>query len=175
MSTYTNRLQGTEQLTRWRTVFALFRLRSWVISVVGAGATLVLIAIPTSIIDNPFFVRMLPVRPQDYVIWVMTGLLAGLIIGTYTLGEGSWSGGKVVSGGLLSFLAVGCPICNKLVLLLLGTSGALTYFAPFQIYLGIASLALMGWALHLRVQAISRGCAVIPEQTVAPGANTSEH
>lgn len=175
MSTYINRLQETEQLAHWRTVFALFRLRSWAISAIGAVATLVLIAIPTSIIDNPFFTRMTPVRPQDYIIWITTGLLAGLIIGTYTLGADGRSGGKAVSGGFLSFLAVGCPICNKLVLLLLGTSGALTYFAPFQIYLGIASLALMGWALHLRVQAISRGCAVIPKQTVAPDANTSEH
>ncbi len=177
MNTSISQLQGTgaEQLARWRTVLALFRLRSWVIGAIGAAVTLVLIAIPTVIIDNPFFVRMTPVRPQDYIIWITTGLLAGLVIGSYTLGAGSRSGDKVVSGGFLSFLAVGCPICNKLVLLLLGTSGALTYFAPFQIYLGIASLALLGWALHLRVQAISRGCAVVPEQAAAPDANTSEH
>jgi len=124
----------------------------------------VLIAIPTSIIDNPFFIRMTPVRPQDYIIWIMTGLLAGLVIGTYTMGTGGRSEGKAVSGGFLSFLAVGCPVCNKLVLLLLGTSGALTYFAPAQLYIGIASLALLGWALHLRVQAISRSCPVIPQQ-----------
>ncbi len=166
MSTYIGRLQGTgmEQLARWRTVFALFRLRSWVIAVVGAAATMVLIGIPTVIIDNPFFIRMTPVRPQDYIIWIMTGLLAGLIVGTYTLGRGNQSGGKAASGGFLSFLAVGCPVCNKLVLLLLGTSGALNYFAPAQLYIGIASLALLGWVLHLRVQAISRGCSVIPQQ-----------
>ncbi len=168
MSAYIERLQGREQLTRWRAVLALFRLRSWVIGALGAAATLVLIGIPTVIIDNPFFVRMTPVRPQDYIIWITTGLLAGLLIGSFTLGMGSRSGGKAVSGGFLSFLAVGCPICNKLVLLLLGTSGALTYFAPLQLYLGIASLALLGWALHLRVQAISRGCAVIPEQAETP-------
>ena len=166
MSTSIGRLQetGTEQLARWRAVFALFRLRTWVIATVGAIATMVLIGIPTVIFDNPFFIRMTPVRPQDYIIWIITGLLAGLIIGTYTLGRGNQSGGKVASGGFLSFLAVGCPICNKLVLLLLGTSGALNYFAPAQLYIGIASLALLGWALHVRVQAISRGCAVIPEQ-----------
>ncbi len=172
MSTNISSLQetGTEQVTRWRTVLALFSLRSWVISAIGAVAILVLIAIPTSIIDNPFFIRMLPVRPQDYVIWITTGLLAGLIFGTYTLGTGNQSGGKVVSGGLLSLLAVGCPICNKLILLLIGTSGALTYFAPLQLYLGIASLALLGWALHLRIKTISAGCAINQEKGGTPPA-----
>ena len=136
MSTYIGRFQGagTGQLARWRAVFSLFNLRSWIIAIIGVGVILVLIGIPTVIFDNPFFTRMTPVRPQDYVIWIITGLLAGLIIGTYTLGTGGRSEGKVISGGFLSFLAVGCPICNKLVLLLLGTSGALTYFAPFQLY-----------------------------------------
>jgi hypothetical protein len=166
MNTSIDRLRGTgwEQVARWRFVLGLFRLHSWAIAVAGAVATLVVIGIPTAIVDNPFFSRMMPVRPQDYIIWIMTGLLVGLIIGTYTLGQVNRSGGKVASGGFLSFLAVGCPICNKLILLLLGTSGALTYFAPAQLYLGIASLALLAWALHLRVQAIGRGCSFIAEQ-----------
>lgn len=170
MTTNIGGFQGTgaEQIARWRAVFTLFRLRSWLVAVLTALVTLVLIAIPTSIIDNPFFVRMTPVRPQDYIIWILTGLMAGLIVGTYTLGMGARSEGKVVSGGFLSFLAVGCPICNKLVLMLLGTSGALNYFAPVQLYLGIASLALLGWALHLRVQAISRSCSIITTQAEAP-------
>ena len=44
-------------------------------------------------------------------------------------------------GGALTFFAVGCPVCNKLVVLALGFSGALTYFAPLQPALGIAALA----------------------------------
>ena len=145
-------------LARWRSVFQLFGLRSWFTAATGAIVTLVIIGIPTAIIDNPFFARMTPVRAQDYVIWVATGLLTGLIVGTYTLSTKTRSSGKVISGGVLSLLAVGCPICNKLVLLLLGTSGALTYFAPVQLYIGMASLALLGWALYLRVQAINRSC-----------------
>ncbi len=33
-------------------------------------------------------------------------------------------------GGLLSALAIGCPVCNKAVVLLLGSAGALTVWAP---------------------------------------------
>lgn len=159
----------TEQLARWQTVFRLFRLRSWFVAAVAGLVTLALIGIPTSIISNPFFTRMLPVRPQDYVIWMMTGILAGLIAGTYALPAGGRSEVKVASGGFLSFVAVGCPICNKLVLSFLGTSGALAYFAPAQIFIGIASIALLGWALHRRVQAINRTYCAISEQTDALG------
>ncbi len=170
MTTSTSRLQrtGTEQLARWRAVLGLFRVRSWLVAAAAGLITLVLIGIPTVIIENPFFSRMLPVRAQDYVIWIMTGILAGLIAGTYALPVGGRSAGKVASGGLLSFLAVGCPICNKLILVLLGTSGALTYFAPAQLFIGIASIALLAWALHMRVQAVNRACCSIPDQMDAP-------
>jgi len=160
--------------SQWRPVFQLFGLRGWLVATIGGMITLVLIGIPTAIFDNPFFVRMTPVRTQDYIIWVATGLLTGLIAGTFTLSAKSSASGKAISGGFLSFLAVGCPICNKLVLLLLGTSGALTYFAPAQLYIGIASLALLGWALHLRVQAINLSCCATPQQAEAPKTNTKE-
>ncbi|MBI4303248.1 MAG: hypothetical protein HY665_02770 [Chloroflexi bacterium] len=160
--------------SRWRSVFQLFGLRGWLVAVVGTIVTLVIIGIPTAIIDNPFFFRQTPVRTQDYLIWVATGLLTGIIAGTFTLSAKSSASGKAVSGGFLSFLAVGCPICNKLVLLLLGTSGALTYFAPAQLYIGIASLALLVWALHLRMQAIYDSCCTIPQQVEAPKTNTKE-
>lgn len=160
--------------SRWLAVFHLFSLRSWLVAAIGGIATLVLTGIPTAILDNPYFVRMTPVRTQDYFVWVATALLMGLIAGTYTLPAKADGSGKAVSGGFLSFLAVGCPICNKLVLLLLGTSGALTYFGPAQLYIGIASVALLGWALHLRVQAINRSCCGASQQLEATLGNTRE-
>jgi hypothetical protein len=52
-------------------------------------------------------------------------------------------------------LAVGCPTCNKFVVLLLDTTGALTFFAPLQLYIGIASVLLLGWTLLLRARALA--------------------
>lgn len=148
-------------------VFRLFSLKSWLVAAAGGIVTLLVIGMPTAIIDNPFFFRQTPVRMQDYVIWVATGLLTGLVAGTFTLSAKAKASGKAVSGGFLSFLAVGCPICNKLIVLLLGVSGALTYFAPAQLYIGITSLALLVWALHLRVQAIYGSCCAVPQQVEA--------
>lgn len=137
-----------------------FRARSWLASLAGAAMGLLAIGIPTSIIGNPLFSRMTPVRPQDYAIWAASGLLIGLTAGTLALPFRSEAGrGGLLGGGILGYLAVGCPVCNKLVLLLLGTSGALTYFAPLQLYLGLASVGLLGWGLMLRARALVGACA----------------
>ncbi|MBI2850561.1 MAG: hypothetical protein HYX80_05900 [Chloroflexi bacterium] len=154
-------------VTQWKSVFRLFGVRGWVVAALGGAATLALIGMTTAIIDNPFFTRSTLVSPQDYTIWLLTGLLAGLIAGTFTLTAKAHAGGRAVSGGFLSFLAVSCPVCNKLVLALLGTSGALAFFAPLQIYIGIASLALLAWSLHLRVRAINRNCCSVPREMEA--------
>lgn len=142
-----------------------FGLRGWLLALVGAASTLFLIGVPTAIIDNPWFIRMTPTRTQDYAIWIATALLAGLVVGTFARSPARGGEGKVLSGGLLSFLAVGCAVCNKLVVLLLGVSGALTFFAPVQIYLGLASLALLAWSFRLRARAIAGSCP-IPEVAV---------
>lgn len=59
----------------------------------------------------------------------------------------------------LSFFAVGCPVCNKIVLLLLGTSGAMTWFAPLQPLLAVAAVAGLAWALRTRLAGL-RSCPV---------------
>ena len=139
----------------------LFGWRGWAVAAVAALVALVLTGIPTAIIDNPLFVRMTPVRPQDYMIWAATAVLIGLIAGTFVPRMRAGGGeGKTISGGFLSTLAVGCPICNKVVVLLLGMSGALTFFAPAQLYIGIASLLLLGWTLRLRARALRGICSV---------------
>lgn len=144
----------------WRTGFGLFGLRGWIVAAIAAVLVVLVLGIPTDMIPNPFFVRMIPVRPQDYFVWFVTALLMGLVGGTFTVGRVKGSAGKTWAGGLLSFLATGCPVCNKLVVLLLGVSGALTYFAPLQLYIGIASIALLVWTLHLRLSALGLSSCV---------------
>ena len=119
------------------------------------GATFVLIGVPTALIPNPWFMRMLPARPLDWVFLALTTLLAAALGTTYALPAACPLGeGKLTAGGILSFLAIGCPICNKVALLALGASGALTYFAPIQPFLGVAALGCLGWALATRLRAI---------------------
>lgn len=87
--------------------------------------------------------------------WITSSLLLGLVIGTFAISSVKGSGGKAIGSGFVTFLAVGCPICNKLVLVILGVSGALAFFDPVQIYLGIGSVLLLVWTLLLRAKSVT--------------------
>ena len=149
-----------------RSLTTLIAPRGYLVGLAAAALTTLAIGAPTAVIPNPFFTRMTPTRPQDYLFLALTALLVGLVAATYVTprrplvadlppgGEG-----RLTAGGLLSFLAVGCPVCNKLVVLALGTSGALRYFEPVQPLLGLASLALLGATALLRLRLLHRGCA----------------
>lgn len=138
---------------------SVFDRRAWLFAMAGFFATLPVLGIPTAIIDNPLFSRMTPTRTQDYLIWAATALLVGLIAGTFAASRGSTQKG-LLSGGLLSFLSIGCPICNKLVVALIGLSGALTFFAPLQLYLGLIAVGLLAWTLWIRMQSLAGNCPV---------------
>ena len=137
-----------------------FGVRGWLAATIGAVGAFVALGVPSAIIDNPYFIRMIPVRTQDYVIWLMASMLLGLVLGTFTISSMKGNSGKAFGSGILSLLAVGCPICNKVVVLFLGISGALAFFEPLQLYLGIGSVALLIWTLLLRARSLCGACAV---------------
>jgi hypothetical protein len=136
--------------------------RRWGAAVVGALAVALAIGLPTEMIPNPLFSRMTPVLWWNYPVWLATAVLSGLLIATYVREGGSGHerpsrrGGI---GGVLAFFAVGCPVCNKLVVVALGTSGAMSWFAPVQPLLALGALVLLGIALRGRLRG-QQACAV---------------
>ena len=129
---------------------------------VWAGITALLIGLPTDLISNPWFDRMMVAQTHDYVFLALTALMAGLLGATYAFPAACPRyGGRFAAGGILSFLAVGCPICNQLVVLALGTTGAMAWFAPLQPLLAIAAIGLMAAALFLRVRALRPPAPVV--------------
>lgn len=140
--------------------------RYLLLSLLAAAAVGLFLAIPTAIIANRFFTRMTPVEPEQYLFWVLTSLLSGALLATYLLPElRRGLTGPTAGAGLLGVFAVGCPICNKLVVALLGTSGALSYFAPIQPLLGLAAVALTSWALWVRFRALRNPSCPLPGAT----------
>jgi hypothetical protein len=122
----------------------------------------VLIAVPTRLVPNDLFRRMTPTRPLDYAFWVLGAGLTGAVLGLRRR-AGSRREATAVAGGLGTALAVGCPVCNKVVVALIGAGGATNLFAPLQPVLGTASIALLVWALRSQLRAMSaRACAVPP-------------
>jgi predicted membrane protein len=127
------------------------------------------LGIPTDVVPNPWFVRMTPPGFSNYFFWVTSSVLVGALAATYVLPR---LGKETVvytgaGSGILGSLAVGCPICNKLVVALLGVSGALNYFAPIQPVLGAAGLALASVALAVRLRGARRACAIEPKAATA--------
>jgi hypothetical protein len=117
---------------------------------------LVLSGVPADLVDTPLFLRMTPAEWWNYALWVAGAILVGLLAATYAAAParhvpGASHGGKVFGGGLLSVFAVGCPACNKLVVLALGAGGALTYFGTVQPVLGLLSVGLLLYALRARL------------------------
>lgn len=146
------------------TALRTWSARRWWVAL-GAGlATMLLVALPTAIIPNPVFGRAIEVTWWSYPVVVLTGVLGGLLLATYIkqpspYAQDAESGPDAdrpltwgAVGGVVSFFAVGCPVCNKIVLIALGTSGAITWFAPIQPILAVASIVLMGWALRARLR-----------------------
>jgi hypothetical protein len=139
---------------------ALWPARRWIAAVAAALVFAVVAGVPTDVLPNPIFDRVVPVQWWNYPILAATALLGGLVVATYVRSPVESAGlTKVTGSGLLSAIAIGCPVCNKLVVLLLGTSGALTIWAPLQPILGLVSLGLLGWALRTRLAA-ERACPV---------------
>jgi hypothetical protein len=131
-------------------------LRQWAVAVVGFTATVLVIGIPTGVVPTDFYTRMTPVQWWNYPALGLTALLEGLLLATYVapVRPVAKEGKKAFAGGLFSLFAVGCPVCNKLVVLAIGFGGALSYFAPVQPVLAIASLVLLGEALRRRLRAL---------------------
>ena len=136
-----------------------FSRRQWHVAGAGALATALLIGLPTDVVPNPFYRRMTAILWWDYPVWAVTALLAGLVLATYVRRVPvDSSAGATFGGGILSFFAVGCPICNKVVVAALGVSGALNIFAPLQPLIGAASVALLGATLAWRLRDRARRC-----------------
>lgn len=138
--------------------------RFWLASVGASLAALVVLGLLAGIIANPLVVRIVPTRPSDIAIWLASSPLIGMTIATYLAAphrsdHASDGQLRLGLGSLASYFAIACPVCNKIVLLALGTSGALTVFAPIQPLIGLLSLALLAATLVYRLRQISRGCA----------------
>ena len=136
----------------------LWTTRHTLVAVGGAAATALLVGVPTDVVPNPVFGRAVSVTWWSYPTLAAVSVLSGLLLATYVrtgpvaaLPEDR-PARRGLASGALSLFAVGCPVCNKLVLLALGSSGAMTWFAPAQPLLAALSIVGLAWALRARWQ-----------------------
>jgi hypothetical protein len=147
--------------------------RRWSVSAAAAVVTALVVAVPTAMLPTPVFGREIPTMWWAWPTLALTAVLGGMLVATYVREPGTpapASDGldrRGTVGGLLSFFAVGCPVCNKVALVALGYTGALQWFAPVQPVLAVAGVVLLGWALRTRLRG-QLSCAVAPVDDRAP-------
>ncbi len=135
----------------------------WVVAALAGGMAGLAIGVPTGVVRTSLYTRMTPVTWWDYPVWALSAVLVGLTAATYVrVGAAPHTGPdpsrRTMGATLLATFAIGCPICNKLVVALIGVSGALSYWAPLQPILGVLSVGVLAAGLAVRL----RGAAVCP-------------
>lgn len=160
-------------MSRLKLVPAAFRLwdrRRWLVAIGTAVGTAVLLGLATVLIPNPVFRRDIAPLAWNYPVWIITAVLSGLLFATYVKDRGApaeVSGEKSalgLTGAFLAWFAVGCPVCNKIALIALGYTGALTYFAPWQPVLAVVAILALSVALVYRLAGMV-ACPVPPAKT----------
>ena len=139
-------------------------MRTLLVGALAALGTTLLIGIPTDVVPNPWFGREIGVRAVDIVVLVALSGLTGALAATYTVAGTSGAGAPRagMGSGILGWFAVGCPVCNKLVVAVLGASGAAGSFASLQPLLGAVAVGLAAVALTVRLRVIRRGTCPLP-------------
>lgn len=132
MSTISLAATGVSNLAR-------LTMREYIVSLVIAAAAFVALGTETALWPNPLFVRMTPTTGFETTILTAQSVLLGLYV---AMRRPACAAASATTGGVLGFLGIACPVCNKILLFLFGSDLLLTYFEPIRLYVGLAGLAL---------------------------------
>ena len=103
--------------------------------------------------ENPLFVRMTPAGGLEIAALAALSLLLGVYVAVRRPACSLKTAGL---GGVLGFVGVACPVCNKLLVLLVGGELLLTYFEPVRVYVALAGVIVMAAAVGREWLAIRR-------------------
>lgn len=142
-------------MNKYLIILRTWSFRRWSAVIISTIVTGLVISIPTAVLANPIFGREIVVTSWSVPVVLITSLLSGMLFGTYVKNDSANVEDTSIkigtAGAFISFLAVGCPVCNKIVLIALGYSGAIKYFAPVQPFLAFAGVAILFYALIKRL------------------------
>lgn len=108
--------------------------------------------------DNPFFMRMTPVGGWEIVL---LGAMSALFGAYVAIRRPACSMKGAGAGGILGFLGVACPVCNKVLLMIFGGELLLAWFEPVRIYVAAAGVLLVGWMTLREWRAVRRQDGVV--------------
>lgn len=124
-----------------------------------AVVSFVLLGTVAALWDNPLFLRMTPAGGWEIA---MLGAMSA-ISGAYVAIRRPFCSAKGAgAGGILTFLGVACPVCNKVLLIIFGGELLMTYYEPVRIYVAAAGALLIGWLTLREYLLVRRQSEAIP-------------
>lgn len=113
----------------------------------------VFLGTPTALVPNPFihYTRMTPITWLDYFFLSTTSALLSINL-IFFLGKKTKKEGAMLGGGFLGFLAFACPICNMLLVSLVGATFVLAFIEPLRPFFGAASIIILLATLYFQLK-----------------------
>lgn len=142
------------------------QIKLWPYIVIGSVAAIIaffLFGIPTAVIPNSYFFRMSPVTIFDYVFLPVNSILLGTFIallfyqGNYkrlTKLKNTKTESAATGAAFVNVLALGCPICNVVLVSLFSTTALMTYFEPLRPALAVLTAGILGTAIYFKAKSI---------------------
>lgn len=128
-----------------------------------AGAMFAALGTISALWSNPIFIRMTPAGWTEIAALAATAILSGVYV---AVRRPACSVRLAGSGGVLGFLGVACPTCNKILMLAFGGPVLMAYFEPVRIYVALAGALMLAVAVAREIRAPSPGG---PGESVASG------
>lgn len=113
-----------------------------------AAAMFVVLGTFAALWSNPFFTRMTPAGGLEIALLFLQSVLAGVYMALPRSPCGKRTAG---TGAIIGFLGIACPVCNKLLVLIVGSALLLEYFEPMRLYVALGGAALLGLAVWLKL------------------------
>ena len=114
----------------------------------AAVAMFVVLGTLAALWANPFFMRMTPAGGFEIALLLLQSVLAGVYVGLPQSPCGKRTAG---TGAIIGFLGIACPVCNKVLVLLIGSALLLEYFEPVRLYVALGGAALLAVGVWLKM------------------------
>lgn len=112
----------------------------WAKGLAAALVSFALLGTVSALWDNPFFMRMTAAGGWEIGLLAMLSALTGIYVAVRRSACGVRRAG---AGGVIGFVGIACPVCNKVLLFLFGGDLLLTYFEPVRIYVAASGTILV--------------------------------
>lgn len=98
--------------------------------------------------ENPLFIRMTPVGNFEILLLGALSVLLGVYV---AVRRPACSVGTAGTGGVLGFLGIACPVCNKLLMMIFGGELLLSYYEPVRVYIAAAGVLVAAVAVWVEL------------------------